>query len=193
MAFNELILNADSEDSYSVEDYEMGDFDLTVFWDGKPFEGAIPPCVRLYIYEDPKLKPADLLGNPLSWQMFSERMLEWTWPLIKNDVQIFDVPLYKKSTGAKVSGYKLVNPIRVIDCIDWEHSEFIRDADGSCPLVNKLCIRGDEVGNHHIFRLKDYLYPIIVSDEFARQTFHKGVRGLAFVRCKVPGAKRHAK
>jgi hypothetical protein len=172
----------------------MGDFDLRVFWRGQPYCGDLPSYVRLYSREDNEgLKPGDLLGNPLSWQMFSERLLEWTWPLIKADVQLFDVPLYRKSTGIRVPGYKLVNPIRVIDCIDWEHSEFARDDEGSILHCDRLCIRDHQVGNHHLFRLAGYLHPVIVSDEFVQRTFNKGVRGLAYIRCRVPGSKRRTR
>ena len=40
-------------DLEAVEDYETGDFDITVFWYGKRFDGSLPRSVRLFISEGP--------------------------------------------------------------------------------------------------------------------------------------------
>ena len=39
----------DRDDLQSVSDYDMGKFDLTVFWTGKPFLGTIPKDVKLLV------------------------------------------------------------------------------------------------------------------------------------------------
>jgi hypothetical protein len=160
-------------------------FDYFTFLKGERFKSKIPEFVRLYIKEgDENLPMASLLVNMLSWLIFSEELLEFVKPLIEKDVQIFDAPVYFKS-GEKVAGYKIINPIRVIDCIDWENSRVGRDEDGTVSCMGKICIKESLVGEHHLFRLKGWTYSVIVSDQLAKSIAKKGFKGIAFVRCGV--------
>ena len=161
-------------------------FNETVFWKGRPFKGKIPDFVKLFILpEDEDEDQLDLLANPVSWLIFSERLLEYAYPLIKKDVQVFDAPVYRQSDGAKVKGYKLINPIRNIDCLDAERSNVTRHKNGRIKFCARPFIKENCVGNHHIFRLKGYFPPIIVSDEFAKGIRKEGFTGFAFLRCGV--------
>ena len=184
MTFHRIIYDGDYEDEQTVGDYDMGDFDLITFWNGIKYEGYIPENVRLYIREgDEELPQASLLANPISWWIFSERLLEHVWHLIKKDVQVFDVPIYIKSDGKKVHGYKLINPICVLDGLDWERSEIIRDDDEEIMYINKIYVKKDKVDDHHLFRLNGYLYAVIVSDKLAQSLVGHGFKGIAFIRC----------
>jgi len=166
-------------------------FDVTSFWIGVPFKGEIPDFVKLYIEEeDENEDQPDLLANPVSWLIFSERLVDYAYPLIKKDVQIFDPPIYKKSDGSKVQGYKLINPIRNIDCLDLEKTKVTRREDGSIKFCSNIFIKEDCVGDHHIFRLKGYFPPIILGDKLAKGIRKKGFKGMAFLRCGVSNAER---
>ena len=77
----------------TIRDYEgiLEGFDYYTFLEGKKFKGKIPTSVRLYIREEAEKRPqASLLGGPLSWLIFSQQLLDFTWPLIKKDVQVFE-------------------------------------------------------------------------------------------------------
>jgi hypothetical protein len=190
---------SDKPDTQTVGDYEMGNidptlpwklkkykgktFDLTVFWKGKKFRGQIPDYVKLYIRKgDENLPAPDLLPNPVSWCIFSRRMLDICWPLIKDDVQVFDAPIYL-CDGTKIEGYKLVNPIRMLDCLDKELSEGIMEKDGNVSYCGKLYIKEYNVGKHNIFRLSDWFPPVIISEELFQMLNGKGLIGVAGILC----------
>ena len=190
MSFHEIIIDAYYENEQIVDDYEgiLEGFDYYTFMKGKRFTGKIPDSVRLYIGEDTENRPqASYLGGAMkSWLIFSERFLDFVWDFIKDDVQVLEAPVYRRSDGVKVSGYKIVNPLRVFDCIDWKKTVVTKNKDGSRKYVTgKIYIREKAIGNHHIFRLKDWLYSVIVSDAFAKSLIGKGFKGIAFIRCGV--------
>jgi hypothetical protein len=165
---------------------EMGKFDVRVFWAGKRFRHRIPSDVRLVVKrEDEGLELPDLFCNSASWYIFSRRLLDLWWIEIQNDVQLFDAPIYRESDGGLVGGYKLVNPIRIVDCMDFEKSEISWDKDGSISSCWTICIKADKAAGHHMFRLKGYLPTLIVSDELAQRLKGKGFKGMAFWRCKT--------
>ncbi len=203
MPYHELMYDNGYEGGQVIGDYVMGLVDPTIdiskkpellekvfspttFWKGEPFKGKIPDFVKLFIKkEDENEEQLDLLPNPVSWLIFSERLTEYALPFIKEDVQIFDPPIYRESDGAKVGGYKLINPIRVIDCLDKEKSNIKKAEDGHIKLCLDMHIKEDCVGNHHIFRVKDYLPSIILSDVFAKGIRKEGFEGFAFLRLGV--------
>ncbi len=190
MKYYELTYDASFENEQTIGDYEMGEFDLTVFWIAEEYRGQIPTSVRLYVRkEDEALPQACLLANPISWWIFSERLLQHWWPLIKDDIQVFDAPVYRKSDGSKVDGYKLINPVRILDCIDWERSECSRYDNGDIAYFNKIFIDGKKARGHHLFRLQGYLYTLIVSDTLASMLIGTDFRGIAFIKCGTSPAK----
>jgi hypothetical protein len=190
MKYYELTYDASYENEHTIGEYELGDFDVFQFLEGRPHYGKIPACVRLYVTEgDENLPQASLLANPLSWKIFSERLLQHWWPLIKDDIQVFDAPVYRISDGSKVDGYKLINPVRILDCIDWERSECSRYDNGDIAYFNKIFIDGKKARGHHLFRLQGYLYTLIVSDTLASMLIGTDFRGIAFIKCGTSPAK----
>lgn len=176
-----------------IPNYKEKIFDITLFWQGKKFRGKIPEFVKLYIREgDENLPKASLLANPISWLIFSQRLLDFWWLLIKDDVQVFDAPVYLKS-GQKVEGYKIINPIRVIDCLDIEKSHVDWNEDGTISFANNIYIKEDKVGNHHIFRLKGYKYCVIVSDKLAKSLKGNNFKGIAFIRLGTSSTNTNVK
>lgn len=169
-----------------VKEYEDKVFDLTVFWDGEPFHGKIPDFVKLIIErEQEDEEQPDLLPNPVSWLIFSERLVEYIYPLIKKDVQIFDPPIYRESDDSRVEGYKLINPIHTIDCLDYEKTKITRGEDGTINFCSNIHIKERCVGDHHIFRIKGYFPPIIISEMLAKKICEKYCKGFAFLKLGV--------
>jgi len=188
--FHQIIEDAYYDNEQVIDCYEgiLEGFDYETFAKGRRFKGKIPDSVRLYVNkENENLPQASLLGGAMkSWLIFSDRFLDFVWTLIKDDVQVLKAPVYRRSDGSKINGYKIVNPLRVIDCIDWEQTHADRNADGSIKYVlGTKYIREKAVGNHHIFRMKYWLGPVIVSDTFAKSLIGKGFKGIAFIRCGV--------
>jgi len=181
--FHELLYNFHSTDLERIEDYDVGDFNLTELWDGKRIATGIPDSVVLYMSQWGK--PADYLFNPLSWPIVSERLLGIIWTLVEPDVQILDVTIVRESDKRKVPGYKLMNITQRINCLDHQQSTILKEDDGSIRSIPEICVKSDRVGEHHIFRLDEYPHIILVSDEWAQSLVGKRIRGLAFERCNV--------
>jgi hypothetical protein len=203
MPYHKIMYDNDYEGGQVIGDYVMGlidptidisdkpelldkVFNPTVFWMGKPFSGKIPDFVKLIIKsEDENEEQLDLLPNPVSWLIFSERLTEFAYPLLKDDVQIFDPPIYRESDGAKVGGYKLINPVHSVDCLDLEKTKVTRAEDGHIKFCSSIHIKEERVGYHHLFRIKDYFPPIMISDKLAKAIRKEGFTGFAFLRCGV--------
>lgn len=192
MPYHKIIRGPSTEQV--IDDYDGIEYSLYfAFLKGKKFRGIIPESVRLYLHKgDEYLPKASLLGGPLSWLIFSDDLLGFWWPMIKNDVQVFDAPVYFRN-GVKFEGYKIINPIRVIDCLDIERSGVEWEEDGSIHWCKKIYIREDKVGEHHIFKLKDYFPPVIVSDQLAKSLKGQGFKGIAFIKCGVSSSGESVK
>ena len=186
MSFYEMAYNVDYENGQTVGNWEMGDFDLIKFWKGEKYDGEIPESVRLYIRsEDENLEHPDILPNPVSWLIVSQRLLDFWLPSIKSDIQIFGAPVYRQSDGVKVEGYKLINPICVLSCVDLEKTKTRIDKRGKLTCIGDIYIKKDCVKGHHMFRAKENMHAVIVSYELAHSLEGKGFKGLAFIRCEA--------
>ena len=168
-----------------VCEWESGDFDIISFWKGKPFTGKIPKEVELFIPpEDEKLPRPAILPNPASWLIISDLLLEIWGPYIKKDVQVFDAPIFYESDHRPCEGYHIINPIRVVDCIDWERSKASRYENGHLAYFPKLILSEDRLPDYHIFRLKDYFQPIIASPTLIK-LLTKDIKGTAFLKIQT--------
>ncbi|HKS38603.1 MAG TPA: DUF1629 domain-containing protein [Verrucomicrobiae bacterium] len=184
--FYKVIYNDFPEDSISVEQYVLGDFDHTVFWQSKAFPEALPESVRNYVNSG-KAKPVDYLANPLSWPICSDRLMELIWPLVSNDVQVFEAPLFEMGFESRVFGYKLLNILSSVPCLDLEKSVVGRsDEDGTLMGVYEMVITSAKVPTTvHLFRPVEWKHAIIVSEELVTAISGKGLKGLALERCKI--------
>ena len=168
-----------------VERWEGGDFNVLAFWDGLPFEGVIPKEVQLFIPPEDEglLKPA-ILPNPVSWLIISDRLLEIWSPYIEEDVQVFDAPIFYELDHRPCQGYRIINPIRVVDCINWDKTVEKKRPDGTRRAIYNLTLRKDRLGKHHIFRLEDYLTPLIISPKLVK-CLTDDIHGVAFLKIPV--------
>ena len=77
---------------------------------------------------------------------------------------------------------EILNVLTVLDCFDRERSE--ATYEGEKPnMVTKLRIQPEKAEGHHIFRLKDWPGPLIVSGLILEQLRRIGATG--FVSTKV--------
>lgn len=165
----------DNNDLEVVADYEMGQFDLMAFWNGAVFDGEIPDEVRLWVS---KGKSADYLANPISWPIISDRLWSILKPLVEKDCQILPIAMHYEKTKKKVSGYSLLNPLRVFRAAKLYGNK--ADASLSSLEFDRKKIPLDV----HIFRLRQSSSRIIVSDEFRKAVWDKKVKGLAFLKTR---------
>lgn len=112
-------------------------------------------------------------GRPLTFTLTSFAVPIASAPLVKVFEQVQGelvqcVPIHIDGC----SGFEVVNPLRVVDCLDEKHSEFIKwttrdhraDLAGSYRQVTKLVIDPGRVPDDlHAFRIKGWEIVFVVS------------------------------
>lgn len=164
-----LFTHDDRDDLQSVSDYEMNDFDLTVFWSGKPFRGTIPGGVKLFLGSGGK---SDYLGNPISWTIVSDRFLRLVVDLVGNDVQSFAAPAYDQNSLKPIPGYSIVNVTQCLPAL-------------AKPLasVDKMVLnRASIPSTAHLFRVVGHETLLLASQEFLKELRGRGLQGIAFIK-----------
>ncbi|QDV19564.1 hypothetical protein Pan153_42300 [Gimesia panareensis] len=166
-----VLTHDDRDDLQSVSDYEVDDFDLTVFWSGNSFPSTIPDGVKLFLSEGDK---SDYLGNPISWAIVSDRFLAHIVNLAGNALQIFAAPTYDQNTFKPISGYSVVNVTRCLPAL-------------AKPLtsVDRIVLNLASIpSNVHLFRVVGHETLLFVSEEFLEELRGEGLQGIAFIKTK---------
>jgi hypothetical protein len=161
----------DRDDLQSVSDYDMGGFDLTVFWSGKPFVGTIPDSVKLFVG---KGEPSDYLANPISWAITSGRFLEQIARLVRSDMQVFPAPLYDEESLKPLLDHSIVNVTRCLDAL-------------AKPLISvdqMILTRASIPSDAHLFRVVGHETLLVASKELFNELGGKKLQGLAFIKTK---------
>ena len=105
----------------------------------------------------------DYLGNVYGWDMFSEKAINLFGDLISNDVQLLPIKVVNKDTGLEIDKFFVLNVLTSLDALDLENSKCVYI--GAELSVMVYAIKGDNVGSHHIFRLKDEPFSVFVSEK----------------------------
>jgi hypothetical protein len=168
----------------TVQRYEMGDFDLRQVWRSQVLADPLPEKVRLYVNFKDSL-PTDYVANPISWPICSERMTAFLVKRSPDCIQLIDAPLFDARTNEHVNGYKIINVIKLIPCLDLDKSQY-KSWDESTGTVQNLSyrvIKADQIPqNTHIFRIKEYFSSVYFSDELAHDFDCQGLSGFAFIK-----------
>lgn len=172
--------------------YHLDGFDLTTLWEGQPMSPGLPPSVRLFV--GPGELP-DYVANPLSWPIGSARFVDILSRRAGADMQVLDAPLVDQLTGRPVVGYKIVNVARRLACLDRRRSEisYYRQQRRRIVAVPRIALkRGKVPASVHLFRIEEWPYEVIVSDELAQDCVGQGLRGVAFQQLGAPTGGRAA-
>jgi hypothetical protein len=185
-SFYQLIHNTNRSGLYVVSDYDLGDFDSRRLWHGERLEGLIPGDVRLYLQTLGR-QPADLVWNPVSWPICSQRLLELILPVCQGDVEVLPAPLFDEASSTPVPGYGLLNVTRLILCLDAENSVVGRSReDGRLAGVYTYVLKADRIPpDAHLFRLTEWPYTILMSNAVEQVLRGEGLTGLALMPCDV--------
>lgn len=158
------------EDVESVEEYELGGFDVTVFWTGEKFNGQIPTNVRLNLGQG---ESVDYVPNPLSWPIISDRLWACIEPIAANSCQLVPAPLFREG-NRRVNGFQIMNVLCTVAAAK-------RDSDGEMLLTDlRLELANIPVGVH-LFRLAESKTVLIASSTLLNHVSRKGIKGLAFL------------
>ncbi len=143
-------------------DIDGNDLDAREFSEGATYRGPTPTHV-----------PIGKEGRRLAFNfgafdmpIVSRDVLQMIERIAPQDVQSFPV-----CVAGTDESFHIVNVIAALDCLDEDRSEFIRweekdnrpDRLGSIHVMSTLCVDPTRVGDHHIFRIEDWPFPLLVS------------------------------
>jgi hypothetical protein len=162
-------------------DSELEEFDSAVFRRCQWFEGPFPSYVKLWV--EPGM-PSDALGEPLSWPLWSEKLMALVRPFAKGDIQEIAAPIFYVDKKEPVTRYRLVNILRSLEAIDMARS-----------VTSEMNILGTKITNViravyreaaiprdvHIFRSKEAMSRIVISEELARAIVDAKVFGVSLI------------
>jgi hypothetical protein len=178
------LLRYDPEDKLTrVVEHSLANFDPTLLWEGARLVEAIPPSARLLVGPG---EPSDYMANPLSWLICSQRFVDILIARAGQDLQVVDAPLYDAKSAQAVKGYKIVNVVRTVACLDLERSDvsYDKSVPGKIVAVWRIAVLAHKVpSDAHVFRMTEWPYEVIFSGEMANDCVGKGLRGLAFQEC----------
>lgn len=181
--FYKLIPYDPREELQFVADYDLGSFDHTILWKGRHITESILRHVKLFVTLG---ATADYVGNPLSWPICSSRLISALLATIQQDCEILTAPTVDKETGEPIREFRLVNVLRRVACLNLERSDVSYDEqhENRIFMIYKIALDEAKIDrNVHLFRLTEWPYAVIVSDEFADQLVGQQFRGLALEAC----------
>lgn len=179
-----LLFDSDRTDLWTVEDYQVGDFDIDIPKYGVPYPASsIPDTVQIHV--DTSGTAPDLLGNPLGWLVMSETLWGYLEPLAAGDAEVFPAPLFDSRTRQPLDGFFLVNPTLKLPCLDMGQSEYQQSPHGDrIRIVTKYVLIHSQIPDTaHLFRIEEFPRAVVLSDTVAGKLAGTGVKGLAAQRC----------
>lgn len=176
-----LVFHSNTPDMRHIDDYE---YDLAAFnyldlMRGRPYAGILPLPLRLTVHSGTG-PLADHLANPMGLTVMSDRLLAYLEPMIRGCVELFPAPLYEPD-GKPISGYQVVNVIKVLDCVDREATP----SDIEHRTRTDLYIDPALAAGANMFKFVDPAghvdYGVTCSYELLTSLKGKGFTGLAFI------------
>lgn len=161
---------------------EQGDLiDPREFRYGHRYNGSKP--VHLPV-DRPGWEVAFNLG-PFNMPVITKEVGEILGRLAKNEIERFPVSVGPQ----RGNGWEIMNAISTVPCVDERKSHFTRfgnDAPqkrliGKYQMFLKLRIDPAKAAGHHIFRIKDWVVALIVSDEIRRALIPVKNLGIVFL------------
>jgi hypothetical protein len=180
--FHTIMMDPNRDDLLSIIDYETDKIDLLKFWTDERLNQKEVLEMRLIVdTKDDEI--SDVVGNPLSLLILSEKLISIISGFTKDDVQFLKPNLmFDKNT---IDRFKIMHTIKSIECLDMENSGISSYGDSGISVIGHTAIFSSKVPEDtHIFRLKEDLNTIIVSDELAQSLVGKNINGLAFAQCE---------
>ncbi len=129
----------------------------------------------------------DYLANLYRWPIVSSFFRKLTYELIKNQVQYLPIKVIDNFTKVEINSYYVVNIVKTIDALDLEKSKYdIFELDDKKFIsVEKYALRDNKICGVHIFRLKEDVIPIFVSDSIKKIIESNNLVGFKFLEVGV--------
>lgn len=176
---DKIIVDTDYNFAYIV-DYELSGLNHTILWNSKYLADDVLRDVRL-ILSDKHALP-DMVGNPLSWLILSERLARIIKQADPSGIQILECHI-ENLLGKKLEGYFIINILNCLDVMNLKKSDFEKE-DGVIDMVYDWVFDADRVPlRKMLFREKNFIYPVFSTRDLALD--FKGMKGVMFEACKL--------
>jgi hypothetical protein len=136
---------------------------------------------------DPKFKKyvalADTLKNPNEIVVVSKALKEFIEQRKPRDVEYLRVSIINHKKKVASDEYFIVNPLRVVDCIDKEKSRITWNSIDSEKIsaCDKLALKPKSLdGESLLFRLKHFEHAVMVDRKLAQAITDEGFTGVIF-------------
>ena len=170
-----LGLDAHSDEkTIVISRYEMGDFQLVLLWDGAEIE-EIPNFVRLFANNCDV--PIDYVGNPISWMVCIKSFADIISYIAADDVQVFNAPIICEDNGLPIEGYKIINPIKRIECMDPRYATRI--------VTNMVLLEEKIPIETNLFRVHENPYAVTISEKVVKSLNENQLKGYYIHPLKV--------
>ena len=160
------------------------EFDSATFRRCQPFVGPFPDYVKLWVRPGSR---TDLMGEPLSWPLLSDRLFELFKDFARDDIQEIAPPLFYIDSKQPVAGYTLMNVLRSLKTIDMEKSVTSEMNILGTQFTNviKPVFRNEAIpASVHVFRPVESMSHVVISEELAQAMTGKVV-GVALIRTQT--------
>lgn len=185
MNYHRLIWDSELRNPPTITEYELAGLDPTSLWEGCEID-PFPSGLRLVVNAVADERAPDLIGNPLSWFVASDRLIELLSIGDRSDLQLLPAPLVREADGSRVPGYQVLNPLRVIPCFNESESTFRRSSRGTLASLDQCVLKLDAIPRDvGVFRLGEMPRAVFVSDQIAQSLRGNGLKGVALIRCNA--------
>jgi hypothetical protein len=144
-----------------VEEWPRG---ITFYAEGEPIEDYLFPTM-------------------VDWVLISERVKAVLEELKVAGVQFLPIRVVRKKTGEEVPGYYVLHVWKQIPALDEEHTVYLepRSEKYPEPIIGKVALRKEAIGNADIFRLAEYDVQIYVSRRVKERLEEIGATGFKWI------------
>lgn len=186
MRYYKLIYDYEQDDNYANCDVaDIGNMNEYITIGGKEIEQWGEVVFEYDSTEGDVL--TDYLSNLHRWFVVSENFCKQTQETIESQVQYLPIKVIDRFNGAQVDSYFVANIVTVIDALDLDNSKYdIFELDDEKSIsVEKYALKSSEIVNKHIFRLKDDMIPIFVSETLKKIIENNEFTGFKFLEVDV--------
>lgn len=123
----------------------------------------------------------DFVDTSAGWILCSPRVVEMFQKVLETDTIQWINPVFRNGVNCDVSGYKVINVLRHIECMDRVASIFDEKKDGSVRLISLLAVKADVLPRDAaLFRLKENPHYLLATEELVGVMRDAAISGVRF-------------
>ena len=186
MRYFKLIYDYEKDDNYVNCDVgNIGNMNEYIISNGKKIDEWDKVVLEYSSNEGNVL--TDYLANLYRWLVVSADFIELTKNVIEKQVQYLPVKVVDKITKVETDSYFVANIVTVVDALDMEKSKYdiFELDDEKIVSVEKYALKGNEIEDNHIFRLREDTIPVFVSEIIKKVIEDNNLLGFEFLEVDV--------